>query len=209
MDWYYANSKPLPINEAQLYRVCGAVCEQEKESVVSVVREFFRLEENGWVHDRIEEELEKKAEISQKRREAREIGVQNKAQKANKTVTIVPTNAPTIVNTSTTTSTYKDSTKGYLTEYDLKDPTWKVISEEEDDLANPGNRRMFYGEVIKLREKDYNLFARLAGYELPLEEENFREELRSRDGWLASKGKSFQKSWFMSTKKHMENLGKP
>lgn len=70
LDWYYANGRALDANASFLHRVCSAFAPDEQEAVHRVLHEFFTLEDGRWVHHRAEEELAKRCDITEKRREA-------------------------------------------------------------------------------------------------------------------------------------------
>ena len=70
MAHYYRTHRPLPANASVLHRVCRCTTEAEKCAVESVVGEFFYLDGDVYRHRRIEEELSKATNISEKRRAA-------------------------------------------------------------------------------------------------------------------------------------------
>jgi len=66
MDWCYNSERPLPNDEALLYRICGAFAKTEQQAVMSVLEEFFESTEMGWLQGRVEKELQKAHEKSGK-----------------------------------------------------------------------------------------------------------------------------------------------
>lgn len=58
LDWYYANEKPLPIDLDDIYRIARVVDAQEKKNVNKVLK-FFTQTPDGYIHKRVEAELEK------------------------------------------------------------------------------------------------------------------------------------------------------
>lgn len=69
MDWYYANERPIPPEDA--YAICKASSRAEKKAVFKVLQTFFKNEpDHGWRHKRIESELAQMREKSEKRRNA-------------------------------------------------------------------------------------------------------------------------------------------
>jgi uncharacterized protein YdaU (DUF1376 family) len=70
LDWVYTHAKPLPANAMQLHRICRAFAPDEHAALLRVLEEFFVLTEAGWVNPRAQEELEKRSDISEKRRKA-------------------------------------------------------------------------------------------------------------------------------------------
>lgn len=65
---YYATEKPLPKQIDSLCRISGAVTKAERDAVKSVIS-FFEEMDSGFVHARIEAEIEKTGDISSKNRE--------------------------------------------------------------------------------------------------------------------------------------------
>lgn len=122
LDWYYENKSPLPVSDANaganapsnavlLHRLCTAVSAEEQAAVAKVVNEFFTLQADGWHNKMADEELERMAEISQKRRDAQLIREQNRLQNTIKKGANAPSNeganeganAPSNALTTTTT----------------------------------------------------------------------------------------------------------
>ncbi len=70
MDWYYSNEKPLPLERVQLHRICTAVAEHEQAAVQNILQQFFEETPDGYRNQRIDEEINHKHDISEKRRNA-------------------------------------------------------------------------------------------------------------------------------------------
>lgn len=80
MDHYYSNGgielmmrdEPLdsPANAGILYRICRAFSEHEQKCVRIVASRFFSYESGRLVQQRIEEEIQKSEQISERRRDA-------------------------------------------------------------------------------------------------------------------------------------------
>jgi len=70
LDHYYATEKPLPANADVLHRICRAFAPDEKAAVQSVLQQFFVLMPDGYHNKRADEELEKRVDTSEKRRNA-------------------------------------------------------------------------------------------------------------------------------------------
>lgn len=72
MGHYYRSGKPIPANAEQLQRVCRANAPAERAAVAWVLENLFQFDktENVYHHKRIDQELSKTADISQKRRAA-------------------------------------------------------------------------------------------------------------------------------------------
>jgi uncharacterized protein YdaU (DUF1376 family) len=66
LDKLYASEKAIP--EADAYRVTHAVSRPEREAVDAVLREFFFLDGDGWMHVRVREELDRAAERADQNR---------------------------------------------------------------------------------------------------------------------------------------------
>jgi uncharacterized protein YdaU (DUF1376 family) len=70
MAHYYSTGRPLPANTSILHRVCRCTNEAESAATDRVLREFFVLDGGFYRHKRIDRELAKAADISEKRRTA-------------------------------------------------------------------------------------------------------------------------------------------
>jgi len=55
---YYATEKPLPADVKAVQRLIGARSKEEREAVVSVLEEFFRLDCDGWHNARCDAEIQ-------------------------------------------------------------------------------------------------------------------------------------------------------
>jgi uncharacterized protein YdaU (DUF1376 family) len=73
MSHYYTTRLPLPANASVLHRVCRCTTDADRAAVDAILREFFTLDGEVYRHDRIEEELAKAVDISDKRRHAAKI----------------------------------------------------------------------------------------------------------------------------------------
>jgi len=70
MAHYYRTRRPLPANAPVLHRICRCTSDAEKAAVDKVLGEFFSLDGDLYRHHRIEDELSKATDISEKRRAA-------------------------------------------------------------------------------------------------------------------------------------------
>ena len=70
MAHYYSTGRPIKANAKQLLCICKASSKQEESTVWEVLEEFFILRDGMYYHERIERELQKSEELSQKRRAA-------------------------------------------------------------------------------------------------------------------------------------------
>ena len=57
MDWYYLDENPIPTKTQSVIRRLRLVSENNQE-LINVLEEFFTETEEGWVHGRIEHEIE-------------------------------------------------------------------------------------------------------------------------------------------------------
>ena len=57
LDWIYANERPLPSADAEVFRIAGASTASERASIKRVLRDFFKLTADGYVQDRALEEI--------------------------------------------------------------------------------------------------------------------------------------------------------
>lgn len=71
LDHIYSTGKKIPSNEKQVFRICKAFEPFEQDAVLSVLSEFFDKSEDGYTQDRVQAELAKRNDISEKRRKAR------------------------------------------------------------------------------------------------------------------------------------------
>ena len=58
MRKYYATEKPLPAAVEQVQRLIGPRGEDERDAVLTVLREFFELRDDGWHQNRCDAEIE-------------------------------------------------------------------------------------------------------------------------------------------------------
>jgi uncharacterized protein YdaU (DUF1376 family) len=70
MAHYYRTRRPLPAKASVLHRVCRCTTDADKSAVDEVLAEFFTLDDGFYRHNRIDRELAKSADISEKRRAA-------------------------------------------------------------------------------------------------------------------------------------------
>jgi uncharacterized protein YdaU (DUF1376 family) len=90
MAHYYMTSRPLPANASVLHRVCRCTTDADRTTIEQVLREFFVLDGEVYRHRRIDKELVKAADISEKRRAA--ANAKHEKARANASA-IAPTNA--------------------------------------------------------------------------------------------------------------------
>lgn len=70
MAHYYMTGNPIPANAEQLHRICRCTTDAERHAVDSVLAQFFILQDGEHHHERIDDELKKSNEISEKRSKA-------------------------------------------------------------------------------------------------------------------------------------------
>lgn len=70
LDHYYATGRPLPANASVLHRICRAFASDEQAAVQSVIDQFFYLENGFYYNKKAEQELAKRCNLSEKRRQA-------------------------------------------------------------------------------------------------------------------------------------------
>jgi uncharacterized protein YdaU (DUF1376 family) len=71
MDWYYANEQPIP--ESKCERIAKASTTQERKAVGAVLSDFFFLEDGFWRHSRIDAEIVKYKEKTDKAAESAKV----------------------------------------------------------------------------------------------------------------------------------------
>ena len=67
MAQYYMTGRPIPANASVLHRVCRCTTDADKAAVDAVLAQFFVLDGDVYRHNRIERELAKARDISEKR----------------------------------------------------------------------------------------------------------------------------------------------
>lgn len=67
LDRLYGSERAIP--KAEVYRITRATTKAERAAVDAVLREFFDLESEGWMHGRVREELDHAAERAEANRE--------------------------------------------------------------------------------------------------------------------------------------------
>lgn len=70
MDYAYSNDGIIPANAVQVHRICRAFAGEEQDACMRVLHEFFDLREDGWHNERVDEEMLKRGNISEKRAKA-------------------------------------------------------------------------------------------------------------------------------------------
>lgn len=112
MHHYYATEKPLPKDHSALCRIAGAVTKPEQQAVKAVMC-FFTPMESGFVHNRIEAELEKAGkQADTNRRIAIEREARRKAEREdNEQSTIRATDRDTKGSTNTEPNQTPDTNK--------------------------------------------------------------------------------------------------
>lgn len=70
LDHYYSTGKPLPANAGVLHRICRAFDDAERAAVNHIMATFFKLADDGYHSGRVDKELLKASEISEKRKDA-------------------------------------------------------------------------------------------------------------------------------------------
>jgi uncharacterized protein YdaU (DUF1376 family) len=70
LDHSYATGKPISTHVEQVFRICSAFVPEEQAAVRYVLDEFFTLRDDGWHNPRVDRELAKIHEISEKRSKA-------------------------------------------------------------------------------------------------------------------------------------------
>jgi uncharacterized protein YdaU (DUF1376 family) len=73
MAHYYRTRRPLSANASVLHRVCRCTTDADKSAVEEVLAEFFTLDGGVYRQHRIDRELAKAADISEKRRAAAKV----------------------------------------------------------------------------------------------------------------------------------------
>lgn len=64
LDWYYLHESPIPLDESEVARQIRM--RSHSDCIAVVLREYFELTEDGWIHHRANKELAKAGEKSSK-----------------------------------------------------------------------------------------------------------------------------------------------
>lgn len=139
MDHYYSTGRPLPANLVQMHRICKALEPHEREAVQAVLSEFFTLTPEGYVNDRAAQEIAKRQDISDKRREAQ--AARERARLA-KDGASAGANAPPLDDTATTTATSESS---------------------NDDSPDSVPDQDLFGDAVTQAFAEFNIFAHERG----------------------------------------------
>lgn len=75
---YWQTGKPLPANAKQLQSICRCFALAKFEQIWSNVSTCFTLTPEGWRHKRVDAELDKAFQLSEKRRESGKKGGRSK-----------------------------------------------------------------------------------------------------------------------------------
>lgn len=70
MAHYYMTGNPIPANAEQVHRICRCTTDAERAAADSVLAQFFIEQDGEHHHERIDDELKKSNEISEKRANA-------------------------------------------------------------------------------------------------------------------------------------------
>lgn len=172
MDYCYSTGNPIPANAEQLHRICMAFAPSEQEACRRVLHEFFEERSDGWYNSRVDEELQKRNEISGKRADAARKRHANAPAKGDANA---PANAPANAYTSTSTSTYKEERPKGLLSPETTEPDQERLA---FDAYNVSAKRVGWPLAQTLNKaRRSSLKARLA-------------ECGGPDGWLIALGKA-------------------
>lgn len=183
MDYCYSTGNPLPANAVQLHRICMAFEEAEQEACSRVLHEFFVEGPGGWSNPRIDQELKKRNEISDKRANAARSMHEKKAASAD-------ANAPAIAHTSTATS--------------------NIEKKEEADASSKPKKsrgsRLSEDWFLPMEWGNYSLEKGMSHEEIMVEAEKFRNYWTAKSGNTATKV-SWEATWHNWTLNFIERRG--
>jgi uncharacterized protein YdaU (DUF1376 family) len=103
LDHYYSTGQPLPDDKKQLYRICRAFDEQEQISIDRVLQLFFKHDAKAKIYTqgKVQKEIEKKTDISEKRAQAAKNKGKNRPANAMQMQSKCKANDDTSTSTST------------------------------------------------------------------------------------------------------------
>jgi uncharacterized protein YdaU (DUF1376 family) len=67
LDYCYSTGKPIPAHVEQVFRICRAFAAEEQAAVKSVLAQFFSEGSDGFRNHRVDQELAKSRQITEKR----------------------------------------------------------------------------------------------------------------------------------------------
>jgi uncharacterized protein YdaU (DUF1376 family) len=88
---YWQTGKPLQANAKQLQSICRCFASDKFEQIWVNVSAFFVLTDAGWKHERVEQELAKARQLSEKRKESGQKGGKNTQANAKAIATPIDT----------------------------------------------------------------------------------------------------------------------
>ena len=161
MDYYYSTEKPIPSIDNQMMRICSAFDEHEICAVMYVLNEFFVLTDEGYVNNRVEEELEKRRDISEKRRNATLAREAKRKKQEKKGSSIDASFDIPNDDTSTSTSTFKKDISNDISKKAAFEKFW-----EQYPRQRRGDKQKAFTAYKKALTKDTheNIYAGLLSY---------------------------------------------
>jgi uncharacterized protein YdaU (DUF1376 family) len=78
LDQYYLQGKPLIADAMALARQVRCMTQSENDAMRSVLEQFFVLEDDGWHNKRADEEITKRAQLIEKKRNSGAVGAQKR-----------------------------------------------------------------------------------------------------------------------------------
>jgi uncharacterized protein YdaU (DUF1376 family) len=171
--FHYWQCRGLPTADEQLARIARVSLAKWKK-IRPVIAEFF---DEGWKHPRIEEELAKTADFSQKQSARAKAGWEKRRCRGD------------------AAASPAQSQPQSQSQSDTQVPT--VISDSEPSGESYAGG--WEGKVVRLNAADYAAWAKAYSYL------DLRAELLARDEWLAGQDAETRKRWFLSTSRYLAN----
>src|SRR3990167_6232248 len=98
IDHYYSMAEALPEALPQLYRLCGAVSDEEKTAVQTVINRFFTLKNNKLHNKRCDKEIIRQAQIRESLSERGRAGAASRWDGRSNATANSPSNAQAMAN---------------------------------------------------------------------------------------------------------------
>lgn len=104
LDEYYAMAEALPEAMPQLWRICGAITDEEKQAVSTVLSVYFVLKNNKYHNKRADREIEKRRNVRKQLSDRGKLGAKRRWD----ATAIFPPNAQAMAITTTTTTVHQN-----------------------------------------------------------------------------------------------------
>jgi len=164
MDHYYSTGNPLSTDVERLCRVCRAETNIELDAVAFVLKEFFELTDDGYFHERIQQEIDIAKSFAEKASKAGHASAAKRQLEANSKATSVETeNQPQVHRSQSQSHTQEQRKKEIAANAVLPDwlpkESWEGFKEMRRNSRYPLKGRsetLALNELAKLRDDGHD-----------------------------------------------------